>query len=139
MLRTPVRAANGSPDFVSGSESTLNDGPFFRVLTAPGRGAIAVIRVWGAGGYRGRSWGFRTNAAMPLEGTRAGAATCWGGSGAGLGDEVVAVVLKTGDSDHRDPVSRRYSGGWNGGRIAGACRGAALPALGVAGVRLPRR
>ncbi len=95
MLRTPVRAADGSSDFVSGSETRSNDGPFFRALTAPGRGAIAVIRVWGAGAIEAVSMGFRANAAMRLEESAPGRLVL-GRMGAGLGDEVVAVVLKTG-------------------------------------------
>ena len=82
--------------------------------------------------------GFRANAAMPLE-ERVPGRLVLGRMGAGLGDEVVAVVLKTGIPT----VEIQCHGGTAAVGIvvefARACRGAALPALGVAGVRLPRR
>ena len=74
------------------SDARSDEGPFFRVLTASGRGAIAVIRVWGAGTIEAVGSVFRANAALPLEHSAPGRLFL-GRIGAGLGDEVVAAVL----------------------------------------------
>jgi tRNA modification GTPase len=68
--------------------------PLFRVLTAPGRGAIAVIRVWGAGAIEAVGKDFRGSAAVTLAQSVPGRLLL-GRMGAGQGDEVVAVVLET--------------------------------------------
>ncbi len=71
------------------------NGPFFKVLTAPGRGAIAIIRVWGPGAIEAVETGFRPNAAVPLYGSASGRLLL-GRMGSGPGDEAVATVLDTG-------------------------------------------
>ena len=67
-------------------------GPSACVLTAPGRGAMAVIRVWGPGALTVVDSAFH-----PLRGRRLGESPDGrlrvGRIGAGLGDEVVAVVI----------------------------------------------
>jgi tRNA modification GTPase len=95
MLKRPDRPAEPSPEPVVACETHSNDGFFFRVLTAPGRGAIAVIRVWGARAIEAVGAGFHANAAIPLEESTPGRLLL-GRMGAGLGDEVVAVVLESG-------------------------------------------
>ena len=71
---------------------TPGRGPFIAVLTAPGRGAVAVVRVWGSGALAVADAAFR-----PLRGKRLGESPRGrlrvGRIGAGLGDEVVAVVI----------------------------------------------
>ncbi len=69
-----------------------NNGPFFAVLTAAGRGAIAVIRVWGEGAIEAVGLGFRPYTATPLDKDVSGRLRV-GRMGAGLGDEVVVAVL----------------------------------------------
>ena len=63
------------------------------ILTAPGRGAVAVVRVWGPGALIAVDAAFR-----PMRGERLAATPPnrprFGRLGAGLGDEVVAVVLE---------------------------------------------
>jgi tRNA modification GTPase len=94
MLSRRDDADRGSPQPSIPSQEHANDGPFFTVLSAPGRGAIAVIRVWGKGAIEAVAVGFRANAAVPLLESEPGRLLI-GRMGAGLGDEVVAVVLKT--------------------------------------------
>jgi tRNA modification GTPase len=60
------------------------------VLTAEGRGAIAVVRVWGPGALEAADRVFRPNAGPTLARTRPGRLRV-GRVGAGPGDEVVAV------------------------------------------------
>jgi tRNA modification GTPase len=71
-----------------------NNGPCFTVLTAAGRGAIAVIRVWGTGVIEALGLCFRPYTATPLRKTTSGRVRV-GRMGAGLGDEVVVAVLET--------------------------------------------
>jgi tRNA modification GTPase len=67
-------------------------GPFVSRLTAPGRGAIAVLRVWGQNALEVTDTVFR-----PIRGARLSRSPRGqlrlGRIGQGLGDEVVAVVL----------------------------------------------
>jgi tRNA modification GTPase len=65
--------------------------PHVTRLTAPGRGAIAVIRIWGPGAVGVADSVFRPDRGAPLAATRAGELRL-GRIGTGLGDEVVAVV-----------------------------------------------
>ena len=74
------------------SQTHSSAGPFFRVLTAPGRGAIGVVRVWGAGAVEAVGKAFRAGTARPL-GESVPGRLVLGRMGTGLGDEVVAVVL----------------------------------------------
>src|SRR5258708_40040711 len=62
------------------------------VLTPAGRGAVAVVRVWGADALRVVDAAFRPNQGSRLSDTPRGRLRV-GRIGAGLGDEVVAVVL----------------------------------------------
>ncbi len=75
-------------------QARSHDGPSYAVLTAAGRGAIAVIRVWGEGAVEAVGLGFRPYTATPLEKHVSGRLRV-GRMGAGLGDEVVVAVLKT--------------------------------------------
>ena len=86
------RSGDGQREPTIASTTDANAEPFFRVLTASGRGAIAVIRVWGTGAIEAVGSVFRANAAVPLEQCAPGRLLL-GHMGAGLGDEVVAVVL----------------------------------------------
>jgi tRNA modification GTPase len=65
---------------------------FFRILTAEGRAAIAVIRVWGPGALAAVNSVFRPHRGRSLGGTDPGRLRL-GRAGVGLGDEVVAVRL----------------------------------------------
>ncbi len=94
MLSRPDGARGGSPQPLIAGKEVSNKGPFFTVLSAPGRGAIAVIRVWGKGAIEAVAAGFRANAARPLLESEPGRLLL-GRMGAGPGDEVVAVVLET--------------------------------------------
>ncbi len=78
---------------VSPQSSVLS--PFLSVLTAPGRGAIAVIRVWGPGAVAVADSAFRPVRGRRLAETPPGRLRV-GRIGAGLGDEVVAVVIDEG-------------------------------------------
>jgi len=62
------------------------------VVTAPGRGAVAVVRVWGAGAVGVADSAFRPARGVSLAGAPAGRLRV-GRIGAGPGDEVVAVVV----------------------------------------------
>ncbi len=64
----------------------------FRVLTAEGRGAIAVVNVWGDEAVRVVDAVFRPSQGPPLSRTLPGRLRL-GRAGIGLGDEVVAVRL----------------------------------------------
>jgi tRNA modification GTPase len=66
--------------------------PSFRILTAPGRGAIAVVRVWGQTAVSVVDAVFHPAAGTSLAGSRAGRLRV-GRAGLGQGDEVVAVRL----------------------------------------------
>lgn len=61
-------------------------------LTAPGRGAVAVVRVWGPDALAVADSAFRPHRPPGLSGSPVGRSRV-GRVGAGLGDEVVAVVL----------------------------------------------
>ncbi len=63
------------------------------VLTAPGRGAIAVVRVWGPGAVAAVDAAFRPARGSGLATSPAGRLRV-GRMGAGPGDEVVAVVVE---------------------------------------------
>lgn len=69
-------------------------GPWFAVMTASNRGAIAVIRVWGEDALTVANAAFR-----PVRGSMLGSSRVnhprFGRVGSGIGDEVVAVVLAT--------------------------------------------
>ena len=67
-------------------------GAFVRRLTAPGRGAIAVVRVWGQHALEIADTVFRPNRGARLWKSRRGQLRL-GRIGQGLGDEVVAIVL----------------------------------------------
>jgi tRNA modification GTPase len=69
---------------------------FLSRLTAPGRGAIAVVRVWGPRAIEVADSVFRPARGLRLSETPAGALRL-GRVGLGLGDEVVAVVCDPGD------------------------------------------
>jgi tRNA modification GTPase len=62
------------------------------VLTADGRGALAVIRVWGPGAIAAVDSAFRPDRDRPLSGTQVGRPRL-GRIGLGLGDEVVVSIL----------------------------------------------
>jgi tRNA modification GTPase len=66
------------------------------VLTPEGRGAIAVVRVWGPGALGVADAVFRPATRRALLDTAPGVLR-FGRVGAGVGDEVVAVVCGTGD------------------------------------------
>jgi len=65
---------------------------FLTILTPPGRGAVAVVRVWGRGAVAVGDVVFRPARGSGLAGTKAGRLRL-GRIGRGLGDEVVAVVI----------------------------------------------
>ena len=68
-------------------------GPRVAEVSASGRGAIATLRVWGPGSLEAADAAFRPNRAdRPLAGSPPNRLRV-GRIGAGLGDEVVAVVL----------------------------------------------
>ncbi len=67
---------------------------FYQVLTAEGRGAIAVVRLWGPRAVEVADLVFRPNRPAPLAQCQAGRLRL-GRIGQGLGDEVVAVKLQT--------------------------------------------
>jgi tRNA modification GTPase len=64
------------------------------ILTPPGRGAVAVVRVWGNDAVRVADAAFRPNQGARLAKAPRGRLRV-GRMGAGLGDEVVAVVLES--------------------------------------------
>ncbi|QDV37493.1 GTPase [Tautonia plasticadhaerens] len=67
-------------------------GPFFSLLTAESRGAIAVIRIWGDGAVAVADAAFRPNRGPSLAASPTGRPRV-GRVGEGTGDEVVAVVV----------------------------------------------
>ncbi len=67
---------------------------FYQLLTATGRGAIAVVRVWGPRAIEVADLVFRPNGTARLAQSRDGQLRL-GRIGKGLGDEVVAVKLQT--------------------------------------------
>jgi len=86
-----------TPDFGSGHGKVRNrkskiENPFVRVLTAEGRGAIAVVRVWGPKAIEVADAVFRPNGGVRLTQTAPGRLRL-GRIGEGLGDEVVAVLV----------------------------------------------
>lgn len=64
----------------------------YSILTSPGRGAVAVVRVWGPGALGIANRAFRPNRGRRLAGSPRGQLRV-GRVGVGLGDEVVAVVV----------------------------------------------
>jgi tRNA modification GTPase len=68
-------------------------GPSICVLTAPGRGAVAVVRVWGPGALALADRTFRPVRGKALAESSHGRLRV-GRFGSGLGDEVVAVVIE---------------------------------------------
>lgn len=68
-------------------------GAYYRILTAEGRGAIAVVRVWGPGALQVADAVFRPARGGPLGDTLPGRLRL-GRAGVGEGDEVVAVRLR---------------------------------------------
>ncbi len=66
--------------------------PFLTILTPQGRGAVAVVQVWGEGAVAAADAVFRPARGPGLAGTKAGRLRL-GRMGRGLGDEVVAVVI----------------------------------------------
>ncbi len=69
--------------------------PFLTVVTADGRGAIGVVRVWGPGALDVADRAFRPNLGRGLTASPVGRLRV-GRVGAGLGDEVVAVIVDAG-------------------------------------------
>jgi tRNA modification GTPase len=65
---------------------------YLRIMTSEGRGAIAVVRVWGRGAVEVVDRVFEPARGSPLAGTMPGRLRL-GRAGHGLGDEVVAVRL----------------------------------------------
>lgn len=65
---------------------------YYQVLTAEGRGAIAVVRVWGPGALGVADAVFRPHKGRPLNRTEPGRLRL-GRAGVGAGDEVVSVRL----------------------------------------------
>jgi tRNA modification GTPase len=127
MLSRPNRPVEVPQRRQGASGTHSSAGPFCRVLTAPGRSAIAVIRVWGAGAIQAVGGAFRANASVPLEQSAPGRLLL-GRMGAGLGDEVVAVVLET----STPAVEIQCHGGT-------AAVGMVLESLGLAAVELADR
>ena len=85
------------------------------ILTPQGRGAIAVVRVWGKGAVEAADSAFRPARGASLAHTPPGRLRL-GRMGRGLGDEVVAVILPG-----RDPPAVEVH--CHGGAAApGACR-----------------
>ena len=70
------------------------DGAFYQLLTASGRGAIAVVRVWGPRAVDVADLVFRPNGPARLAQSHEGRLRL-GRIGEGLGDEVVAFKLET--------------------------------------------
>jgi tRNA modification GTPase len=66
--------------------------PFAALLTAPGRGAIAVIRIWGPRALEVSDTVFRPLRGAPLAASQPGELRL-GRVGRGVGDEVVAIVF----------------------------------------------
>ena len=65
------------------------------MLTAPGRGPIAVIRIWGPGAIELVREVFRPDSTIPFDRASPGQLKL-GHIGAGAGDQVVAAILPTG-------------------------------------------
>jgi tRNA modification GTPase len=74
------------------SPESQGPSPSLAVVTSPGRGAIAMVRVWGEGALAVVDAVFRPARGVGLARTAPGRLRV-GRIGAGLGDEVVAVVL----------------------------------------------
>src|SRR5271165_2018053 len=82
------------PELGSALSSERMFEPQFRLLTAEGRGAIAVVRVWGQGALEMVERVFRPAAKLRLDPGAPGRLRL-GRIGAGLGDEVVSVLLNS--------------------------------------------
>ncbi|MGP0066070.1 MAG: GTPase [Isosphaeraceae bacterium] len=68
-------------------------GPFVRIMTSEGRGAIAVVRVWGRGAVESVDRVFHPVSEKSMAGTKPGRLLL-GRVGDGRGDEVVAVRIE---------------------------------------------
>lgn len=77
---------------MAGANGLRAAGPFVSVLTPEGRGAISVVRVWGRGAVELVDAVFRPATGRRLAEGRPGRPRL-GRTGAGLGDEVVAVLI----------------------------------------------
>ncbi len=85
-------ALRGDRFFAAGRIVTPRPRPFVSILTAQGRGAVAVVRVWGPGALALADRMFRPNRGKSLARSPVGRLRV-GRVGSGLGDEVVAVVI----------------------------------------------
>ena len=104
------------------SAADPSPGPWVCVLTPEGRGAIAVVRVWGPGAIAAADAVFRPATGRRLAESRPGRPR-FGRVGAGTGDAVVAVVIDA------DPPEAEIHG--HGGPSAVALVVDALVAAGV--------
>jgi tRNA modification GTPase len=86
---TPDR--NPQSTVLSPESSVLS--PFVSVVTGEGRGAIAVVRVWGSGALEVVDRAFRPRVGKGLRESPVGRLRV-GRIGSGLGDEVVSVVVR---------------------------------------------
>jgi tRNA modification GTPase len=77
-----------------GQKERETGGAFVSLLTAEGRSAIAVVRVWGPNAIEVADAAFRANHGGGMARSAAGRLRL-GRIGEGLGDEVVAVLLET--------------------------------------------
>jgi len=82
----------GSGDHAALRTHDRESKPFLTILTPQGRGAVAVVRVWGRGAVAVADGVFRPARGRGLARTKAGRLRL-GRIGRGLGDEVVAVVI----------------------------------------------
>jgi tRNA modification GTPase len=85
----------GSRELTVRNEIASGDAPRFCLLTAPGRGAIAVIRIWGPGAIELIREVFRPDGDIPFDRVLPGQLKL-GHIGARSGDQVVAAILQTG-------------------------------------------
>src|SRR3954452_5804472 len=84
------------------SSEPRSTGPRVCVLSPEGRGAVAVVRVWGPGALEVADAAFRPARGGTLAGSPAGRLRL-GRMGAGLGDEVVAVVIAEAPAQGESP------------------------------------
>jgi tRNA modification GTPase len=98
------------------------------MLTAPGRGAISVVRVWGPEALAIANAAFRPLRGRKLTDTAAGRLRV-GRMGAGLGDEVVVVIL---DAARTEIEVQGHGGAGAMGLILDALRGAGAEIVPVA-------
>jgi tRNA modification GTPase len=100
------------------------------VLTPPNRGAIAVLGLWGPHALTIADAVFRPAHRPNLSKTRPGVPRL-GRAGDGLGDEVVAVVLKPGPGEGRSPSGPQVEFQCHGGAAASELVLGALTAAGA--------